>query len=103
MNRNLITILVFVFALSLGILSCGSSNEEKNLETAPPTTVDVKQFIKEKCNMCHFTDRVYDKKRAPLEWLNLVKRMRLKNTSWISEQEADMILNYLVKNWSVEG
>jgi hypothetical protein len=95
-------LIVSIAALSWVILSCGSSTEEKPKSTVPTTPTDIKEFISAKCDMCHFTDRIYNKKRAPMQWLTLIKRMRLKNTNWISEEEAEKITQYLVENYSTE-
>lgn len=90
--------IVFISMLA-GIIfafyACGLSSDERSKSTAP---TDIKQFIETKCTTCHFTDRIYKKKRYPAEWMKLVKRMRSLNPTWVTEEDADRILDYLIKN-----
>jgi hypothetical protein len=96
MKRNLLAVLMA--ALGWIILSCGSPGEEETKSAAPPMPTDVKEFIEVKCTMCHFTDRIYKEKRYPMEWISIVNRMKAKNPTWISQEDADKILDYLMKN-----
>jgi len=83
-----------ILGLSLALfLGCGSSKEE-----APSSVTDPKQLMEAKCTACHFSDRIFKEPRYVDEWKAIVDRMRSKNVSWITPEEASRIFNYLVEN-----
>ena len=57
------------------------------------------QVFQQRCSACHSLERVYlklerDREQQP-PWKYLVQRMRAKAPDWITEQEADKIVEYL--------
>ncbi len=79
----------------MGIMtSCGDSAEEKKLK--------MREFVENKCTMCHFSKRIFEKARTPEEWEVIVNRMRSKNPSHITATEAGSIKAYLEDVMSVD-
>jgi hypothetical protein len=81
--------------------ACGSSSDEKSKSSTIPT--DIKNFTEVKCSMCHSLERIYKDKRSPLQWTQLVARMRLLNPNWLSEEDVKHITEYLIENNSKTG
>jgi len=80
--------LVFLLStLSFTLVSCSETKEEKRIK--------MKAFVENKCTMCHFSKRIFEKERTPEEWNTIVNRMRSKNPSHISPEEASNIMGYL--------
>ncbi|MDX1594761.1 MAG: cytochrome c [Gammaproteobacteria bacterium] len=65
----------------------------------PERSDDGKQLFRERCKGCHELDRVYRQVQAerdnPYAWMHVVTRMQAKNADWISEDEAQRIVEYL--------
>ena len=54
-------------------------------------------LFRQRCSACHSLERVYlqlDEHRA-LSWAHVVKRMQEKAPQWLTDQEAEQILQYL--------
>ena len=58
-----------------------------------------KQLFRERCSGCHELDRIYAKVKEERDktaaWLHVVTRMRAKAPDWISEDDAERIIDYL--------
>jgi mono/diheme cytochrome c family protein len=58
-----------------------------------------KQVFRERCATCHNLERVYrqvgQERGKAAAWVHMVNRMRAKAPEWISEQEAQQIVDYL--------
>jgi len=88
--------LVFLLlTLSCVLISCSETKEEKRIK--------MKAFVENKCTMCHFSKRIFEKERTPEEWNTIVNRMRSKNPSHISPEEASSIMAYLQDTMGKEG
>ena len=69
-------------------------------EAAQPTPApDARTLFRERCAGCHELDRIYARAREerarPAAWLHVVTRMRAKSPGWISDEEAERIVQYL--------
>ena len=56
-----------------------------------------KALFETRCSKCHDLDRA-NRSETPEGWLAIVNRMRRKPGSGISEQDAQIVLRYLVEN-----
>ncbi len=58
-----------------------------------------KELFRERCSGCHELDRVYAQVKQERDktaaWLHVVTRMRAKAPDWISESDAERIIEYL--------
>ncbi len=65
----------------------------------PERLEDGKALFRERCKGCHELDRVYQQVKVerenPYAWMHVVTRMQAKNQEWISEDEANLIVEYL--------
>jgi cytochrome c2 len=68
----------------------------------PQETGDMspKALWQSKCTQCHALERSAEKRLSPDEWRTIVNRMQGKMFSNISEQQADVILDYLIETRS---
>jgi mono/diheme cytochrome c family protein len=58
----------------------------------------VDEIFIERCSACHSLDRVYDKLKDddnPPSWAHIVQRMQSKAPQWLSEDEANKVVEYL--------
>ena len=60
-------------------------------------------LMEEKCVKCHDTQRIRFFKRTPQEWEVIVRRMREKDTGWLSEEDAAACLGFLKLAFSKTG
>jgi len=79
--------LCICFLVLAALMSCSKSEKEKQIE--------LKSFVEKKCNMCHSSKKVFLKPRTAKDWEGIVSKMRSKNPSHISIQEADKIFKFL--------
>ena len=81
------------------ILGYVDTRAESDQAIQPERLEDGKALFRERCKGCHELDRVYQQvvaERAnPYAWMHVVTRMQAKNSEWISEQEAQLIVDYL--------
>lgn len=63
----------------------------------------MKEYIEFKCTMCHFSNRIFQKKRKPDEWVKIVNRMHNRNRQWITTEDKQKILSYLITERSDSG
>ena len=65
----------------------------------PSAATDARTLFRERCAGCHELDRIYARAREersrPAAWLHVVTRMRAKSPGWISDEEAERIVEYL--------
>ena len=59
-----------------------------------------KELFVVKCSKCHRLDKPLAAKKTPEQWQQTVEAMRVKDTSWISPEEATRITRFLL---SLEG
>ena len=76
----------------LGYLQSHSQSAEKTISLA-----DERRLFEKKCSLCHTLDRIFLEPLTDETRQHIVKRMRGKNQSWISEEESRQILDYLSK------
>jgi len=57
-------------------------------------------LLENKCSRCHGIDRIKQATKSPDQWNFTVNRMRQKDISWISQEEAQAIAAYLASNLS---
>lgn len=62
-------------------------------DQALPKVDEGKELLAQKCNKCHTTPAPDTKTRG--QWPSIVKRMALKIPGWISDAQADKIIQYL--------
>ncbi len=55
------------------------------------------QLFEAKCSRCHTLDRIYREKLTPQGRAHIAFRMREKDPTWISENEAKQIADFLAK------
>ncbi|MDH3716244.1 MAG: cytochrome c [Gammaproteobacteria bacterium] len=65
----------------------------------PDSEKPAKELFRERCSGCHELDRVYaqikQERDKAAAWLHVVTRMRAKAPDWISEADAQRIVDYL--------
>ena len=59
---------------------------------------DVKALFEQKCSTCHTVTRSTSQMKTAREWERTVLRMKNVNGASVTDQEARMIIEYLVKN-----
>jgi mono/diheme cytochrome c family protein len=60
---------------------------------------DAKALFEKKCSACHSSDRPKSKKKTAEEWQTTVMRMKNVNGGAITDEEAQIILDYLTRNY----
>lgn len=58
---------------------------------------DVIQLFESKCSLCHSIERPKSKKKSKEEWQKTVMRMKNTNGCPITDEQAEMIIDYLVE------
>ncbi|MCX7766775.1 MAG: hypothetical protein N2246_08760 [Candidatus Sumerlaeia bacterium] len=81
-----------ILALGFGALIAGVWS----ILYATATVTDSKALFETKCSRCHPLSRSLNKELTQAEWLRIVKRMQNKDRKWISDQEVEQIVAYLV-------
>jgi cytochrome c5 len=69
-----------------------ASHEEK---------VNVEQLFESKCSLCHSIERPKSKKKSKEGWKTTVMRMKNKNGCPITDEEAQMIIDYLADKYGI--
>lgn len=59
-------------------------------------------IVQQRCSTCHSLERVYAYAKTEAGWRDYVSRMRAKDPSIMSDQEALEALGYLVKNLGID-
>ena len=65
----------------------------------PADQPDPKAIFEKRCAKCHNLDRT-NRTESPENWKGIIKRMKEKSFSNISDQDADEIAKYLIENRS---
>lgn len=60
-----------------------------------------KKIAQNKCGRCHTYYEAITDRRPPDQWEKIARKMRQKNTEWISEKESKLIIDYLIHYESV--
>lgn len=60
-----------------------------------PALEKTQRLLETKCARCHYLDRVLLRGKTREDWTKTVYRMREKSLAWISQAEADEIIEYL--------
>ena len=89
MKRGLICMTGAVFLCLAGV----------NAHSAEEKSVDAKSLFEQKCSRCHTIERPKSKQKTRAEWEATVMRMKNVNGCPISDQEAEIIINYLAENY----
>jgi hypothetical protein len=84
---TLLSVLVFSIFYTVNVLSNDSNLTPKLL-------------YENKCSRCHGLDKITQETKPPDQWTSTVNRMRQKDTTWISLEEAQTIATYLISNVS---
>ena len=88
---QLFLLLTVSFSLTANLYCQTNSNDEqKNYQKW--------EFLyKEKCSKCHTLERVFAKPKTENEWHLCVIKMMRKSPIWISNEEADIIINEIIQ------
>jgi len=60
---------------------------------------DAKALFEKKCSICHSSDRPKSKQKTAGEWQTTVMRMKNVNGCPITDAEANIIIDYLTRNY----
>ena len=78
-------------------------SERQNIKKAEQVTqVQAENILLTKCSKCHNLDRAFNKRRTTHEWKILVKRMSTRHRSWINDDEAEFIGQYMARLYGVK-
>lgn len=78
-------------------------SERQNITKAEQVMpVQAETLLLTKCSKCHNLDRAFNRRRTEHEWKILVKRMSVRHRSWINDDEAQFIGDYLAKVYGVK-
>lgn len=67
---------------------------------AVPSDVEGQGLFETKCTQCHTLDRVGKHDPAEEPWPEVVEEMQGKKADWISDEDADAIVEYLEETYS---
>ncbi len=94
--------LMCLFSGLILTLAVACSKQEAPRQEAPPAApaaggaMDGKALFEQKCSVCHGLDRATSRKESKAKWTAIVKEMQGKKAGWISDAEADKIIDFLV-------
>ncbi len=86
-----------VFAVIVLAAAC-SKPEAPKQETPPPAVSAVeegKALFEQKCGVCHGIDRATARMESKEKWISVVKDMQSKKADWISDADAEKIVEFL--------
>lgn len=83
---------VYIGAIALLTISGLLAHSEEKSE------VDAEALFEKKCGICHSIDRPKSTNKTEKGWKRTVKRMK-KNGAPITDEEAKIIIDYLVENY----
>ena len=73
-------------------------SERQNInKTDDILTVQIETLMDTKCSRCHDIERVFAQRRTRDEWRTLVTRMSNRHRGWITDTEAKLIGDYLIR------
>jgi mono/diheme cytochrome c family protein len=64
-------------------------------------TVDAKSLFEKNCSRCHTIERPKSKKKTKEGWETTVMRMKKVNGCPITDEEAQIIIDYLTRNYGL--
>ncbi|MDW7683419.1 MAG: cytochrome c [Bacillota bacterium] len=98
----LLLLLALVLVLAAG---CGNGDTQPPDQNEPgeepnnePLTAEA--LIEARCSSCHIVDRVYSRDRDKDSWPEIVTRMVSKSPGLLSDEEYEIVVNYLQENYS---
>lgn len=78
-------------------------SERQNIKKAEQVTpVQAETILLTKCSKCHNLDRAFNKRRTEHEWKILVKRMSTRHRSWINDDEATFLGEYMAQVYGIK-
>ena len=87
--KRLLVYLVGVSALVLSSAAVAGAEKSEGV---------TKDLFEQRCSTCHTVSRPTSQKKTAREWERTVLRMKNVNGASITDQEAGVIIEYLVKN-----
>jgi hypothetical protein len=94
-----VLVIVFVFSAASAIFHYVESREASEKADLARPAVDMtvaRELFVTKCSKCHRLDTALSDTHTPEEWQAVVEAMRLKDPTWISEEEAVAIAEFLI-------
>ena len=92
---SFLVVLLMVSALS----GCAKKEEPKPVAPPPAPAVSVvaegKALFEQKCSVCHGLDRSTARVEKEERWEAIIRDMQKKKAGWITDADADKILQYL--------
>ncbi len=94
--RAVLPFLAVLLAVS-AVSGCARKEEPKPAEKGPAATaVDGGEVLFErKCSVCHGLDRSTALTETREKWASIIEDMQARKADWISDEEAEKILEYL--------
>lgn len=83
------------------VLAAACSKPEAPKQEAPPPAPAVsaveegKALFEQKCSVCHGLDRATARTETREEWDSIIQDMQSKKADWISDAEAEKIVEFL--------
>jgi mono/diheme cytochrome c family protein len=89
--------------LAATIPAVGCSRPEPPKQEAPPAPAasaaeEGKALFERKCSVCHGLDRITARAETKERWKELIRDMQGRRPDWISDAEADKILEHLSRH-----
>jgi hypothetical protein len=100
-----VLVIVFVFSAASAIFRYVESHEANGQADPARPAVDMalaRKLFVAKCSKCHRLDTALSDTRTREEWQAVVEAMRLKDPTWISEEEAVAIAEFLIHAGATE-
>jgi hypothetical protein len=100
-----VLVIVFVFSSASALFSYVESREASVAADPERPDVDMgvaRDLFVTKCSKCHRLDTPLSDTHSRAEWQAVVEAMRLKDPTWISEEEAVAIAEFLIHAGATE-
>jgi competence ComEA-like helix-hairpin-helix protein len=88
------SLLVVFFAFAA---AAGTAQEPQKAETKSPEEVKAEETFTRNCVKCHPVDRIVGSRRTRTQWEEVMTTMQTARGAAISDEDWDVILDYLVK------
>ena len=89
------------FFFLIGFVFLFGCEKKEDAASEQPQFTDMESYIEYKCTMCHFSERIFKKKRKPKEWMQIVRRMRNRNQHYITAEDEQKLLKYFINERSI--
>ncbi len=89
--------LLYTFVISCTFLISGLPFQAA--ASGHETKVDAEGLFEAKCSVCHPTNKPKSKKWKRAKWEKTVKRMMKKKKTLMTDEEAEIIIDYLAENY----